>query len=237
MQKILIADRSAQFCNYIAEKLKNRFFVKTCTNGQDALDMLAVEQPDLLIIELELPQIDGLRILRCLHNSDRAVPTVALTTCVNSSYVLQTLNYMGVEFMLTKPVTVAAVVNCAVEILNLKNQNQPNPEDELAQRLVTLGFRADLTGFAYLVEAIRLFSQDPTQQITKTIYPEVAKTFGVSAVSVERAIRSLVQKAWICRNVSVWSMFFSNTSNDAHAPSNSTFIARMAVKYTNRKVC
>ena len=233
MQKILIADRSECFCNLIAENMKDRFCVKVCTDGVAVLDMVKTERPDLLVMELELPGMDGLSILRCLRDSGYAVPTIAMTSFVCSQYVLQRLNMLGVEYVMPKPCTVTAVVNSAVDILNAQNHIATSPEDELSALLMAMGLRSDLGGFAHLVEAIRIFGTDPQQQMTKTVYPEVAKICGGTPMSVERSIRSVIQKGWTNRNRALWSVYFDCT----HAPSNSVFIARIAKKFNHRKVC
>lgn len=70
------------------------------------------------------------------------------------------------------------------------------------QLLRSLGITGTLKGFRYAIYMIELVKQDPaaTTLITKYLYPETAKHFGVSAGSVERNMRTLVRTCWTRSN-------------------------------------
>ena len=67
--KILIADPSSALCEALEEQLKQNHEVMCCSNGRDVFPLIAQHHPQLLILGLELPGIDGLTILQTMHSS------------------------------------------------------------------------------------------------------------------------------------------------------------------------
>lgn len=68
-----------------------------------------------------------------------------------------------------------------------------------AEKLLrTLGATGKFKGFFYSAHMIRLAEQDPmvTTLITKRLYPDTAKRFGVSAGAVERNLRTVIHVCW-----------------------------------------
>ena len=72
-------------------------------------------------------------------------------------------------------------------------------------------------------------SRDPAQQVTKELYPKVAKTLGGNGTQVERLIRTAIAKAFEQRNEAVWARYFSpNRDGVWERPSNTEFITALA---------
>ena len=69
MTKIMIADPSEVFIDAMRPLFSENYELLTCTDGLDAETLLPVFQPDLLIINLFLPIVDGLSVLRRLCRS------------------------------------------------------------------------------------------------------------------------------------------------------------------------
>lgn len=92
--------------------------------------------------------------------------------------------------------------------------------------LLDLGIPVKGSGFDYLERAIIIYFEDPTQMLTKDIYPDVGKSFSPKAGSyqVERAIRVAINEAWKNRDSRIWGYYFASDRK----PSNGEFISRMA---------
>ena len=236
MQKVLIAVRSEQFSKSLAERLEDRACVKCCTNTEDAMDLVVTENPDLLVIDLELPTKTGLYLVRMISESGRRIPSVALVGSL-SEYVCQHLSQYGVEHIYLKPCCVEAISSNILELIKSKEQITCTFAESLADRLISLGFDSKASGFSCLVEAIRIFSEDMTQRFTKTVYPEVGKICNCTPECVERAIRCLIQRAWNRSNRAEWSLYFPEIRETQQAPSNGVFIYKIAECLASRKVC
>ena len=66
--RILIVEDERALCDAIARSLRNlAYSVDCCHDGQEALDLLDVEAFDLVVLDLNLPRIDGMTVLRELR--------------------------------------------------------------------------------------------------------------------------------------------------------------------------
>ena len=229
MRRILIADASRLFCEALTECLGDDLDIRSCYTGDRVLDMVREDVPDLLVLDLGLPFMDGLTILRTLYTAGYRIPVLALTTCFASDYVLQKLVDYGVAYIFAKPCSVVAVTTVVREILSGERPGRESSDRDLHSLPMSLGFQVNFSGYPCVAEALRLYRQNTSQQITKELYPMVAKTCGGTASRVERAIRSTVRKAWECRNEAVWSLYFPEDT----VPSNTRFLARIAMSLEN----
>lgn len=97
--------------------------------------------------------------------------------------------------------------------------------------LLELGVPNSIKGHALLVCAIRMVAEDPSiaEQITKELYPEVAKRFGDIPSRAERAIRHAIEVSFDRCDSRVIERYFGNTvSPKKDKPTNSEFITRLA---------
>lgn len=94
--------------------------------------------------------------------------------------------------------------------------------------LLALGHRDDLSGTEYLRDAVLLYADGYTQ-ITKELYPEVAKIYGTKPTSVERCIRHSIEQAAIASGGDAWGKVFGNSIDpNKGRPTNGAYIARLA---------
>ena len=96
-----------------------------------------------------------------------------------------------------------------------------------------LGVPAHIKGYQYLREAIIMVIRDidVINQITKQLYPEIAKKFKTTPSRVERAIRHAIEVAWARGQQDTVETIFGYTISAAKGkPTNSEFIAMIADK-------
>jgi two-component system response regulator (stage 0 sporulation protein A) len=114
----------------------------------------------------------------------------------------------------------------------------PDVEFIIDDILREIGMPASLKGYDYIVCAIKLILSDRVylDEITKWLYPDVAKAFGVTAPRVERAIRHAVTVAFERSDADTIERVFGNTvSMHSGKVTNSEFLATM-YKYVSRKM-
>jgi two-component system, OmpR family, phosphate regulon response regulator PhoB len=80
------------------------FSVRTATNGEDAIRLVREKRPDLMVLDLMLPTIDGLSVCRALRSNDqtRELPVVMLTAKGEESDIVKGLE-AGADDYVTKP--------------------------------------------------------------------------------------------------------------------------------------
>ena len=94
MQTLLIADGSESFVSMLIGELGAQFQIRTCADGEEALKLLPQYQPDILILNLMLPYVDGLMVLqKCSFR-----PSLILTTTMYmSAYVEQAVHALEID--------------------------------------------------------------------------------------------------------------------------------------------
>lgn len=228
---LLIADCSDEFRNSLQSALQGKYRVHTCRSGREALELLKTATPDILIMDLMLPELDGISLLQAL-NTSRIRPIVLATTRLVNDYVVGTTTKLGVDYLMVKPCSIQAIVNRVQDLSKQKPRpvlSAPDSKTHISNLLVSLGISTKLRGYAYLREAVMLMVQNPMQSITKELYPGVARHFGCTPSQVERSIRNAIQQSWEKRSNDVWSTVFqSDDSGTIPRPSNATFISRLA---------
>ena len=106
-------------------------------------------------------------------------------------------------------------------------------ESEITSLLHEVGIPAHIKGYMYLRTAIleTYLNVDFLGQITKVLYPEIARKYETTASRVERAIRHAIEVAWDRGDLETLQRFFGYTvSNTKGKPTNSEFIALIADK-------
>ena len=98
--------------------------------------------------------------------------------------------------------------------------------------LISLGVAPNLLGFTYLTEALMLVYENPKykQQITKRLYPDIAKTESTTPTRVERAIRHAIETAWLRGNTETLADMFGDVVPKGCRPTNSEFISMLVLK-------
>lgn len=229
--KLMIADSAQEIRQGLEELFSDRCIVKTCADGEAAMDLLRQFAPDILVVDLMLPKVDGLTLLQQLRQMELKTMVLAQTS-VDSIYVQERLQKLNVDYVLMKPCHKKALEVRVLDFMALLQDAPPKPQNDehlVANVLISMSFSAKLDGYSYLVDAIPCFAKDTTQSITKELYVAVGQLRRKDPTLVERSIRSAIDKAWKNRDEQVWRQYFRCAPDGTvPRPSNGDFIARMA---------
>jgi CheY-like chemotaxis protein len=102
---------------------RDGFAVRAGAGGQEALELIKDDVPDLLVLDLMLPYVNGIQVLAAIRQqpSLRAVPVLVVTATATSAYDLRDYNPLGV---LRKPVELTRLVRVAREMLGDKRESE-----------------------------------------------------------------------------------------------------------------
>lgn len=226
MHKLLIADCSEDYRLALSAVLSGQYQVLCCRSGTEALTLLHQERPDILVIDLMLPELDGVTVLERAQ-ADNIHPMILAAVPLFSGYVLSCAQRLGIEYMVRKPCDIQAIAARIRDLsLRLKIQEPKiDPFTYVTNLLLELNISTKHNGFNYLREAVLLMAKDPAQSVTKVLYPEVARICDCHKENVERSIRTALDKAWEKHNTEKWQRYFPYAEQ---RPSNSVFISRLA---------
>lgn len=230
-KKLLIADGTEEFRLALSEALQEAYHVRSCKSGKEALSILHSYHPDVLVLDLMLPELDGISLLQSASAAG-ICPMVLATTRFISDYVTESINYLGIQYLMVKPCDIRATIDRIRDLSKRIHRIDPAPEDpklRISGILLSLGMPAKLNGYDYLQVAILQIARHPGQAVTKELYPHVAAVFGVDKANVERSMRNAIAAAWAHRDEQVWLQYFpADADGVLHRPTNSTFICQLA---------
>ncbi len=120
--RVLIVDDVSANRRLLEARLTAEYFsVRTASNGADALEMCGAELPDVILLDVMMPGMDGFEVCRKLKSNHRTqhVPVVMVSALDNSSDLLEGLE-AGADDFLTKPVDNLALITRVKNLARLK---------------------------------------------------------------------------------------------------------------------
>lgn len=227
MKKILIAIESELIAQTLAESLETSFQVLCCYDGEDALRLIYDIRPDVLVLDLMLPKIDGVNVLRAAIAAGIRPSVVAISDYIPANLILS-LEKMNLQALIKTPADSNLLVAKILEIADTECVAK-DIEREIFNMLAILGFKINVGGCKIVERALYEYIKDPRQQLSSQLYPAVAQFCGGNASQVEKAIRDRIKTAWAHRNELIWRMYFA-TGKDGKVrrPTNADFFARVA---------
>lgn len=248
--RILAADQNEDFLRLFSDLVQRENDLEIIATARDGLETISKTQelrPDILLLDLVLPKLDGIEVLRRLSHIETGAHILVLSGFVNSRVIAE-CSSLGVDYFISKPCDVQALLGrirktmgtvqipVPVAGIDCRPVDTNDRSDEELEALVTdiiheIGVPAHIKGYQYLREAIILTIKDMEMinAVTKVLYPEVAKRYQTTPSRVERAIRHAIEVAWDRGDVEVLQKFFGYTvSGIKGKPTNSEFIAMIA---------
>lgn len=261
--KILITDDNREFSENIKEYLNKEEeleVVAIATNGEEAVDAILKYQPDVVLLDVIVPKLDGIGVLERLSVMKlKKNPTYIMISAVGQDKITQRAISLGAEYYILKPFDINILIQRIKDIKHTHYtsaqstsftmakemkapyiavaKNNLSAEDGI-EAIVTniiheIGVPAHIKGYQYLREAIIIVvnNVDTISQITKTLYPDIARKYKTTPSRVERAIRHAIEVAWSRAQAdAVETLFGYTVSSSRGKPTNSEFIAMISDK-------
>jgi two-component system response regulator (stage 0 sporulation protein A) len=252
--KVCVVDDNRELVSLLEDYISSQDdmeVVGTAHTGQDCLDMLEEIDPDVLVLDIIMPHLDGLAVLERLRELKKdSLPNVIMLTAFGQEDVTKKAVELGASYFILKPFDMELLGNHIRQVsgktstmarksspsTNYRSQAEQKPKNldaSITSIIHEIGVPAHIKGYLYLREAISMVYNDIELlgSITKVLYPDIAKKFNTTASRVERAIRHAIEVAWSRGNIdSISSLFGYTVSMSKAKPTNSEFIAMVADK-------
>lgn len=261
---VAIADDNEQMVEILGrmiEEDKDLTLVGKAHNGEEICNIIKERQPDVVVLDIIMPKMDGLTVMENCNNDHmiKKTPAFIVVSAVGQERMTEDAFSLGAEYYMLKPFDNQVLLN---RIKNLKrrgdrrlrdnvHQNtareeaaaygKRNLETDVTNIIHEIGVPAHIKGYQYLRDAIILSVNDieMLNSITKVLYPTIAKKHQTTPSRVERAIRHAIEVAWSRGKMDTIDALFGYTvSTGKGKPTNSEFIALIADKirleYKNR---
>ena len=117
MTKLLLVEDHEELWDFLSRRLRKRGFeVVLAHDGKQALDQVAAQTPDLVLLDMDLPIMDGWTVARTLREQDNATPIIALTAHAMSGDKEKAIA-AGCDDYHAKPVDFSRLLNQVDEVL------------------------------------------------------------------------------------------------------------------------
>ena len=258
--RIVIADDNKEFSEILSEYLKKQSdmeVVGVAHNGIEACTVIEEQEPDLVILDVIMPHLDGIGVLERVNAMKfKKRPVFIMLSAVGQDTITDRALCLGAAYYIIKPFDMETLIS---RIRQLKSSNpviknkttrmnsssitttdtnaghyQLTPlalEKEVTSIIHEIGIPAHIKGYQYLRDAIIMAvnDMDILNSITKQLYPNIAKKYDTTASRVERAIRHAIEVAWSRGKMDTIDELFGYTVNNGKGkPTNSEFIALIA---------
>lgn len=258
---VAIADDNERILDLLGEIISSDQelrLVGKANNGEDMYHLIKEKQPDVVLLDLIMPKMDGLSVME-LVSGDKELkkhPDFIVITAVGQERITEDAFKKGASYYIMKPFNNEVILN-RIKHANqvIRHELKPqmtasstasaapevNLENRVTDMIHEIGIPAHIKGYHYLRDAIIMAVEDMDvlNAITKVLYPTVAKKHQTTASRVERAIRHAIEVAWSRGKLDTLDELFGYTvSNGKGKPTNSEFIALIAdtirLEYKNR---
>ena len=250
---ILIADDNGEFSQTLAgyiEKHEELEVIGMARDGLEAVEMITNVKPDVVLLDVIMPQLDGLGVLEKINEINDKKPICIMLSAVGQDKITQKAVELGAQYYVVKPFDIELLIKRIkefkyfkkkqsnvilreakpqyIEIDSINEKSKENLEALVTNIIHEVGVPAHIKGYQYLREAIIMVVEDIDiiNQITKSLYPQIAKKYSTTPSRVERAIRHAIEVAWgRGQQEAVESIFGYTISASKGKPTNSEFIA------------
>ena len=242
--KLLIADDNREFCELLKEFISRQedfVLVGVAHNGLEALELIKENNPDVMVLDIIMPHLDGIGVLEKLSTGAITPrPKVIMLTAFGQESVTQRAVELGADYYILKPFDFSVLatrirqLSEGVNVSRYISVNKPRNMDVAVTNIIhEMGVPAHIKGYHYLRDAILMVINDINLlgAVTKELYPAIAQQYQTTPSRVERAIRHAIELSWDRGNIEMMTKLFGYTINlERGKPTNSEFIAMVADK-------
>ena len=244
--KVLVVDDDEKYAKTLSEHIsiqEDITSVGIALDGEEAYAMIEETKPDAVVLDIILPKLDGLGVLRRLAISNMEnKPQVLVSSASTLNTLYDTAGRYGASYYMIKPQSCDSICDTIRDMCGVPRESLAQVpagiKDEscdleavVTEYIHELGVPAHIKGYHYLRTAIMMVVKDMDllNYITKELYPEIAKAYQTTSSRVERAIRHSIEVAWTRGKPQTMNEVFGYTINTGKGkPTNSEFIAMIA---------
>ena len=241
--RILIADNNVELCRVLQQFLSTHeeFDVVGIVHvGEQALEKIQDLEPDVILLDITMPYLDGLGVLESLKTLKlHTKPKVFVITAFGSDGLLSRLLALGADYFLVKPFRLEVLVerlkqfssNDTSVIVDEEALSQETPltaEQRVIEILHKMGVPPHFKGFAYLKDAVLMYMKEGYYAggLSKEMYPALAEKYRTTMSGVEAGIRNALAAAWENGNTEFIKRLCEPYCEE-RMPTNSLIIARI----------
>ena len=238
--KVAIVDDNRELIGIMQEFLSQQsdiVLVGTAFDGEGILTIIAESRPDVVILDLVMPQVDGIGVLERIQDMDSERPKMLVLTGLGQEEMTQQAVSLGADYYLLKPFSIDVLLERIRQLAGRGTQHRPTTkknESLLTHQRVTdiireIGVPANIKGYYYVREAVlRVIENDPLiGAVSKELYQMISEKHNTTPYLVEKAIHHCIGVACDQGNTSLIDDLFGQGRKQPRIK-NMEFIATIA---------
>jgi two-component system response regulator (stage 0 sporulation protein A) len=221
--KVLVVDDDIRMCGLLKDHLRDNEDVciaGSAGDGLQAIEMIRLLAPDVVILDVIMPNLDGIGVLERITTLKlKQKPVFIMLSAISQDTFIQKALALGAEYYMVKPVDFDILVKRVIQLFRVKQEcppyssgtdgrqlcikhrgrQQQSLEISVTYLIREAGIPPHLPGYRYIRDAIMhtvLNTSRPFKSITKVLYPVIAEKYGITPRKAERAIRSAIESSW-----------------------------------------
>ena len=244
--KILVVDDSQETrerLSRIVMSIPEAELCGTAANGVTAIEMVNRLRPEIVLLDIIMPQLDGFGVMEYLCDHGPMPEIIVISALSQENFVFRALN-TGAKYYIAKPFEDENIRLRIKDVIMLKKGSSTfmparqqkavsSIDEKISSVFISIGIPAHIKGYHFLREAVKMVVENPDSinRITKELYPGIARKFSTSPSKVERAIRHAIEVAWTRGRIeNINEIFGFKVYGKNDKPTNGEFIALIADK-------
>ncbi len=220
--------------------------VGVAETGIAGVELIERMKPDLVLLDLILPGIDGFAVLDYIRENKLGCKIIIMSAFGSEEIIAKTIK-KGASYFIVKPYEMKMMKNRIDDIFAEEKKNTPSYisegltrqaragslDEKISNIFITVGIPPHIKGYGYLREGVKMAIKSPEiiNSITKKLYPKIGEKYETSASKVERAIRHAIEVAWNRGRIeTINTLFGVKAYLGSEKPTNGEFIALVADK-------
>jgi two-component system response regulator (stage 0 sporulation protein A) len=221
MISVLIVDDNTEFCFMLREyigKTGDMNVAGIAGNGRNAIEMIEALKPDVVILDIIMPELDGIGVLERMQEfSPDKRPVFIVLSAMGKELIVKKAIELGADYYIVKPFDIEMLIR-HIKLLHaekraMKKAARRNPgkgaaltwemEDNRMERIIAgmikkTGITPNVAGYRYLREAVALAVKQPAMlnSVVKLIYPVLAEKHNTTVKCIDKAIRCAIDSAY-----------------------------------------
>lgn len=237
----------------LVSKEQDMTIVGSAADGVDAVSMIRRTHPDVVLLDIIMPRMDGLGVLEEIQKDKEMEkkPAFIVLTAMEQEMITREALELGAWYVILKPFDQNSLMKKIRQVksgkrtredggtfISMEKEQTDTDMEYQLEAIVTniiheIGVPAHIKGYQYLRDSIKMAvtDMDILNSITKQLYPTIAKMHKTTPSRVERAIRHAIEVAWNRGKMDTIHELFGYTIQSGKGkPTNSEFIALISDK-------
>lgn len=256
--KVLVVDDNSNFATLLSDHINEQEDLEVigiANNGIKAIEQIIDKSPDLVVLDIIMPYLDGLGVLEKINTLTlEKKPKIIVLSAVGQDNIARRAIDLGANYYIIKPFDFTVFLSRLRQMIyfkseitvsdnmsktapgvferNVQSDNQ-NIEIMITEIINKIGVPPHVKGYQYLRSAIQMVYDDVSflSKVTIEIYPGIAKKYNTTPSRVERAIRNAIEISLSRGNTEYVEAIFGQTLTRKKGKlTNSEFIAIIADK-------